>query len=284
MKHRLIVGYDGSAASTEALEWAAREAESRGAAVHVLSSYAPPPVLDFGYATAGAIWDDDQIPAWMAHQLSEAVTATFENHAGVEHTCAAVGVRPGTALIEAAREADLLAVGSSGTGAVSHLLLGSVTAELLASSPCPVVVCPTETHDTTGRVVVGTDGSDPAGRAVEWAVEEANRRRCELVVAHAWTPTARLIGEGTGRGGRMHEVGAELVLEHAVRRVRDMGDASAKPALVQGGASQVLLDLSETADLVVVGSRGRGGFRSMLFGSVAHAVAAHASCPAVIVH
>lgn len=282
MKNHLVVGYDGSVASTNALEWAASEAELTGASVRVLSSYAPPTVVDFGYGAATAIWDDDEIPVWTRDRLQQAVAATFEHHPGVGHDFAAVSARPATALLDAAAAADLLVVGSSGAGAVSHLLLGSVTSELLAASPCPVVVTPAGTRTATARIVVGTDGSDHAERAVAWAVSEADRRRCELVVAHAWAPPSRLVGEG-GRHGSLHEIDAELVLERAIAAAREASGGTVVPALVEGGTVQALLDLGDTADLVVVGSRGRGGFRSMLFGSVAHAVAAHASCPAVIV-
>src|SRR5690606_13924375 len=141
--------------------------------VGAIASYAPPLVLDVGYGASAAIWDDPEIPEWTRNHLREAMAGIFEQHPTVEHDAEAVNARPATALLTAAADADLLVVGSSGAGAVSHLLLGSVTSELLASSPCPVVVTPVETGGGTNRIVVGTDGSDPSALAIEWAIAEA---------------------------------------------------------------------------------------------------------------
>lgn len=283
MHNRLIVGYDGSDASINALEWAADAAESRGASVRVISSYAAPPLVDFGYGSVAAVWADDDIPDWTRAELDKAVTKAFEHRPTVAHDYAAVNTRPGAALVQAAKDADLIVVGSSGAGAISRMILGSVTSEVLASSPCPVVVTPSKIHEVTNRVVVGTDGSDHSAGAVEWAAAEAKRRGSELVIVHAWEPPHRHTVDAKDRHTSSYEVDAQLVLDEATAAARGLGIHSVEAALVEGGTAQSLLDLAESADLIVVGSRGRGGFRSMLFGSVAHAVAAHSSCPAAIV-
>lgn len=283
MHNRLIVGYDGSDASIHALEWAAAAAESRGASVRVISSYAAPPLVDFGYGSVAAVWADDDIPEWTRAELDRAVTKAFEHRPAVAHDYQAVSTRPGAALLSAAKEADLIVVGSSGAGAISRMILGSVTSEVLASSPCPVVVAPSKVREATNRVVVGTDGSDHSASAVEWAAAEAKRRGSDLVIVHAWEPPHRQSVDAKDRHTSSYEVDAQLVLDGAVDTARGFGVASVEATLVDGGTAQSLLDLAESADLIVVGSRGRGGFRSMLFGSVAHAIAAHSPCPAVIV-
>lgn len=199
MEHRVIVGYDGSAASVNALRWAANEAELRGASVGVLSSYALPRVLEFGHGPATAIWNDPDMAEWTRRQMAEAVDAAFDRHPTVPRDIEAVNVRPATALLRAAESADLVAVGRSGAGAVGNLVLGSVTSELLAASSCPVAVTPSTTSAAPQRILVGTDGSSHATRAVEWAAREADLRRCELLVVHAWSPPR---GAAGGRAGR----------------------------------------------------------------------------------
>jgi nucleotide-binding universal stress UspA family protein len=129
---------------------------------------------------------------------------------------------------------------------------------------------------------VGTDGSASAHAAVLWAVDEADRRDAELVIVHAWEyPYSTELG--SPEAFDMTRVDAALLLEDAVATARDRGRGTVSGRLVNGAPAKAILDEAAGADLVVVGSRGRGGFRSLLFGSVAHRVAEHAPCPVVIV-
>ena len=135
------------------------------------------------------------------------------------------------------------------------------------------------------RIVVGVDGSESSQQALRWAVDEARRRGGELDVVHAWhLPDA---------GGYPYLVGyldlgvfeqdAHLVVEHALARVDVTGVPAVEPIVVQDTAVRALLDSAKGADLVVVGSRGRGGFAGLLLGSVSQQVAHDAGCPVVIV-
>jgi nucleotide-binding universal stress UspA family protein len=135
------------------------------------------------------------------------------------------------------------------------------------------------------RIVVGVDGSQPSQVALRWAAEEARRRSASLEVVHAWhLPHA---------GGYPYLAGyLDLELFEAdARRVVDLALAGEElhgltwvhPILVQDGAARALLDTAKGAELLVVGSRGRGGFTGLLLGSVSQQVAAHAPCPVVIV-
>lgn len=281
---RLVVGFDGSPASIAAIGWAAAEADIRGAAVHVISSYAMPATIDMGYGAGfAALINIDELIEATETQLQTVTEEQFAAHPDVGYDFAVVADRPGPALLAAAHEADLLIVGSTGRGAVSRFLLGSTASDLLAGSPCPVVLVRGTAQSTSGRVVVGADGSQPSARAVRWAVDEADRRRAELVVLHGWEYPYSQMQDGLGVGGSLAEVDAAVVLDAAVEAARERSGGTVHPELVESGAVDALLDASATADLVVVGSRGRGGFRSMLFGSVAHAVAGHAHCTVVVV-
>ena len=142
---------------------------------------------------------------------------------------------------------------------------------------------PTEEPARTSRIVVGTDGSEHADHAVRWAADEADRRRAELVIVHAWKRGYHLTIEGVDRADDLTPVDAELILDRAVEAARAVSGASIEGRLVEGNVTDTLLELSASADLLVVGSRGRGGFRAMLFGSTATAAATHSHCPAVIV-
>ena len=135
------------------------------------------------------------------------------------------------------------------------------------------------------RIVVGVDGSEWSRRALEWAAVEARRRGAALEVVYAWhLPNA---------GGYPYLAGyadldlfaedARLVLDRALASVDLSGIPKVEPILIQDGAARSLLDTAKGADLLVVGSRGRGGFAGLLLGSVSHHVATHASCPVVII-
>ncbi|TFH15456.1 MAG: universal stress protein [Acidimicrobiales bacterium] len=280
---RLVIGFDGSESSWSALEWAASEAEARGASVRVISSYFVQPVIEFGYGASGSGVDMTETAVWCLNRVRTASTTVFDGHPGVEYEVDAVRQSPAAALLAEAESADLVAVGSSGVGAIVRFLLGSVTGSLLASSPCPVVVVPAELNEPTKRIVVGTDGSDHADHAVRWAADEADRRGCELVIVHVWKYGYHLTMNGIDRADDFAPVDAELILDRAVQTARSLSGANVRGELIEGDEADSLLELSESADLLVLGARGRGGFRAMLFGSIASAAATHSSCPTVIV-
>jgi nucleotide-binding universal stress UspA family protein len=137
-----------------------------------------------------------------------------------------------------------------------------------------------------GRIGVGDDGSPGSQRALEWAVDEAARRGATVEAVHAWSfpyATTTPFGPVVIDSGTLEQV-AQQELDEAVSGV----DASKLAApiekiLVCGGAGGVLLDHAKGADLLVVGTRGRGGFTGLLLGSVSQQVAHHAPCPVVIV-
>jgi nucleotide-binding universal stress UspA family protein len=135
--------------------------------------------------------------------------------------------------------------------------------------------------------VVGVDGSEDGRRALRWAVDEARVRGCTLEAVHAWQPPFLAgypldpLAPDTGEV----EAAARTVMERALEDAGVDAAGLARPAertLRRARPAPALLEAAEGADLVVVGSRGAGGFRGLLVGSVSLQVARHAPCPVVV--
>jgi nucleotide-binding universal stress UspA family protein len=134
------------------------------------------------------------------------------------------------------------------------------------------------------RIVVGVDGSETSERALQWAVEEARLRHATITVVNAWSVT---FGGGypfaaSAIDPAIFEEAGRQILDAAVRSV-DATGVELETVLECGGAAESLIAAAKGADLVVVGSRGLGGFTGLLLGSVSHQVAHHAPCPVVII-
>lgn len=191
------------------------------------------------------------------------------------------------ALVDRGKDADLLVVGSHGRGAVADFLLGGVSRQVATHARCPTIIVRAGGEP---RVVVGIDGSAQAGRALDFAFDEASRRGWPLRVVHAWD--VAVIGFDVDsttypEGGILDDVeGAETRLGAQVLsgHVATYPDVEVEVRIVRGAAGRVLVDAGEDASLLVVGSRGRGGFTSLLLGSVSHKVIHHASCSVAVVH
>ena len=134
------------------------------------------------------------------------------------------------------------------------------------------------------RIVVGVDGSETSHEALRWALDEAGRRNATVEAVHAWhQPGVMSYGYMNQIDLEPFEDDARKVLDAAVDSVAVPGDPAIERRLIPGGAANVLVDEAKGADLLVVGSRGRGGFTGLLLGSVSQQAAHHAHCPIVII-
>jgi nucleotide-binding universal stress UspA family protein len=134
------------------------------------------------------------------------------------------------------------------------------------------------------RIVVGVDGSDASRQALRWALDEARRRSATVEAVHAWhQPGVMSYGYLDQIDLEPFEDDAHKVLDTAVDSVAVPGDPAIDRRLIPGGAASVLVEEAKGADLLVVGSRGRGGFTGLMLGSVSQQVAHHAPCPVVII-
>ncbi|MCO8127763.1 universal stress protein [Acidimicrobiia bacterium EGI L10123] len=276
---RIIVGVDGSEWSADALRWAQHEARIRDATVTALLAWN---FLDQHHVDGETTFD----PHYGEAEAQRALDVLVQRALGDD----ADGVRrevvcdlPATALLDASKDADLLVVGARGLGSFRGLVLGSVSQRCLEHASCPVMVVHGTPDDADqGRVVVGVDGSEPSALALEWALEEARRRGATLEVVHSWdVPYAAeftFVGDAydAAQGSATDLVDQMLV-------AAGLAPADVVRTVVQGSPVVVLTDAAAGADLVVVGSRGRGGFAGLLLGSVSHQVSRHAERPVVVV-
>lgn len=142
-----------------------------------------------------------------------------------------------------------------------------------------------ESVERKERIVVGVDGSEASVKALEWAVNQAGLTGAKVEAVQAWEVPAMY---GTGMmvlpGGEEFDAGARKSLDASVSRaLGDRRDVEVEPHTVSGHAAKVLIDMAQGADLLVVGSRGHGGFVGALVGSVSHYCVSHAECPVVVV-
>lgn len=285
MERHVVVGFDGSPASRAAFDWAVAEAARSGWSVRVVSSYAMPPVMDvYGMGTAAATAEQvEQLRAAYQTDVDAAVGVATSAHPEVSIEVTLTDQPAARMLLEAAADPEAVAavLGSNGMGAVKSFLLGSVAGELLHHSACPVVIVPAESRALTGRVAVGIDGRPDGHGPVLWAADLAQRRGAELVVVHGWEYPYRISGDG--RGAELVEVDAAVAVDRAIEAARERVGVPVSGRSTNDGAVDALVAASEDADLVVVGTRGRGAVRAIVLGSVSAAVCAHARCPVAVI-
>src|SRR6266545_4492637 len=200
---------------------------------------------------------------------------------------------PAAVLLDRATDADLLVVGSRGRSGLRGVLLGSVGHQCIHHSPCPVTVVRNGPAVPTNRIVVGVDGSDGSYAALLWAAEEAGRRQATLSVVLAWNAWDPLLPLDAATGEAEDPAGDEEIEESAVRVANEMteralAETGIRPVhietiVLETSPRLALVDLSQRADLLVVGSRGQGGFKELLLGSVSHYSVQHAACAVTVV-
>lgn len=281
----ILICVDGSAASDAAVAWAAREAVMRDLPITLM--HAVPPVV-VGWPV-GQLYAD--IPEWQREgaqniidQARKTVTANLNGAKPPETRTEIIYSSVLPTLISASRDAEMIVVGSRGLGALGRLLLGSVTAGLLHHAHCPVAVTHSITDATPpadAPVLVGTDGSPASEAAIALAFDEASRRGVSLVALHAWSDVG--VFPMLGMDWRDSEAkGQEILAERLAGFHEQYPDVRVRRVIVCDKPSRWLLEEAEHAQLVVVGSHGRGGFAGMLLGSVGWRVAQAAPVPVIV--
>ena len=285
-RHGIVVGIDGSPPSNAAVCWAARDAAMRRVPLtvaHMVSEIAPI-YPGIGLSAGVTVWQEEQgrqVLEQAVKLAEEAIGADREIEIKSELRCAP----PIPTLIEMSQEAEMLVVGSNGRGALGRFLLGSVSSSLARSAHCPVAVIrdedPLMPHPAQAPVLVGIDGSPASELAVAIAFDEASRRGVELTALHAWSDVDVFELPGIDWSAVKSEAERSLAEQLAGWQER-YPDVTVHRLLVADRPARQLIEKSESAQLVVVGSHGRGGLSGALLGSVSNAIVHSVRMPVIV--
>lgn len=279
---KIVVGVDASTESKEALAWALSQAGERDEVVVVHAWDVP---LVAGYEVAVAI-DPREIEQASSSFLDEFVAEANDSRV----TPLLAQGHPGRSIAEVGADADMVVVGHRGSGKAS-VILGSTANYVLHHVERPVVVIRGDHFGPPTRVVVGVDdhhlddsGENPSVRALRWAYGLIGVE--EIDVIHAWFAPGVAAGLYAGAGADMEEM--DRVASEAISRVMDAAGPipsglTVRQRVERGTPGFALVEASRGADMVVVGSRGRGGFVGLLLGSTSLEVAAHSHSPVAII-
>ena len=268
----IVVGYDGSGDSELALDWADELAAEQGRPLRVLiSEVDATQVLE-----ATSDWHAAKL-AQLEADARDRLAAARAVDKGVE----IASIPPTQALIDASARAAVVVVGARGHSLLSGVVLGSVSQHVTRHASCPVIVARAPYYPDTDRIVVGVDGSSGSRKALQFAFDHASRKAAPITAIHAW----RNVGRGTGGEGLVEEIrAAERILSEALAGFSDQfPDVKVTTEAIPVAPQRVLADASQSAALVVVGSRGLGAFAGLLLGSVSQSVLHHAQCTVAVV-
>lgn len=275
---RVVAGYDGSPDAKRALAWAADLARTRKAPLRVVVALGDVRVRQV--TGPDLDWEREQQAALSA-DAHAAVGALDLEEVSLEVSQRA----PTPAILDEADESSVVVMGSHGHGRLAEVFIGSVSQHIAHYAPCTVVVVREPSDPAAEEVVVGVDGSAGCVPALDFAFDYASRKGAP--VRATYVSQRRLAWFGRQEESRT-EADAELAkAEHLVAETLEPynekhADVPVRKEVVTGSVVRALADASQHAALVVVGSRGRGAFESLLLGSVGQGLLHHARCPVVV--
>jgi len=282
----IVVGVDDSAAAKVAVQWAARDAELRKIPLTLVHAISPEVAtwLDIPLPPGLARWQTDHGRRVLDEALKVVAEASQRGGPAAVHTEVLSSAAVPT-LVDLSKDAELVVTGSRGSGRWPGRLLGSVSSGLLRHAHCPVAIVhdedPLMPHPAQAPVLVGIDGSPASELATAIAFDEASRRNVGVVALHAWSDVD--VSEWPGVDWPATQSMAEEVLAERLAGWQERyPDVKVYRIVVRDQPARQLIERSEVAQLIVVGSRGRGGFAGMLVGSVGEAVAQMARMPVIV--
>lgn len=287
MSESVVVGFDGSEGSTQALRWAAEAAKQRGWMLQVITTWNMP-AADLGIGASATLQEEliDELRKEASSVNDEGVQIASDM--GVNAVGEIAVGRAAAILVKLSADAEMVVVGSHGAGGMTGFLLGSISRQVAAHAKCPAVVVRPRGEDA-GGIVVGVDGSPHSLKALRWAFEQASQDAQPLRVLHTWEipPTWSMVEVPSYVPEVLiHDYGnAELrKTSEALAGFREeYPDVAVRQEVMKGSPVKALVKASESATMLVVGSRGLGGFKGLLLGSVSHAVVHKASCTVAVV-
>lgn len=287
----ILVAVDGSEASTAAVRWAANTAMKRDVPLRLASSYTMPQFLYAeGMVPPQELFDELQAETLEKIEAARAVAREVAPDIKIGHTIAEGS--PIDLLLEMSEEVTMIVMGSRGLGGFSGMVMGSVSAAVVSHAECPVVVVRADSmvRDETkyGPVVVGVDGSEVSDKAVRYAFAEAAARGAELIAVHTWMDMqmqSSLVGAAAAERewDAVEKEQHEMLAERLSDMTSQYPDVKVSGVVTHDRPVRALSELAERAQLLVVGSHGRGGFKGMLLGSTSRALLQSAPCPLMVV-
>jgi nucleotide-binding universal stress UspA family protein len=278
----VVVGTAGAGSGTIAVEWAADEAQRRRRPlriVHILEWHPDEGPASAGNSYVERVWASASAMTYAAcHQVrSRAPGLPVKADILIGH--------PATWLLELAPGADLIVLGHRGGGGFAGLRLGSVSQRVALHAPCPVAVIRDRPHPG-GPVVAGADDSPAADHVLDTAFAAAATRAARLVVVRASGPVIPLL-PAHARPAEVNvaeQDGAELerLRERLAPWRRKFPQIRADVEVTRDSVAPALIEASTRAQLVIVGSRGRGAVRGALLGSTGRQLLRHAECPVLV--
>ena len=290
VRHRgIVVGVDGSSASRVAVDWAARDAAMRKVPLTLVT------VIDQPMATTVRGFPMPMPAGYLQAQEAERRKTLDDALGTVEESTKQVGHvdvsgelmsgHPASILVDLSKDAEMVVVGSHGRGAVARRLLGSVSTGLVHHGHCPVAVIhdqdPSIPHPSQAPVLVGIDGSPASELAIAIAFDEASWRGVELIAVHAWSDTA-MFEFRVPEWSTVRSEAEELLAERLAGWQERYPDVDVVRVVECDQPARQLVERSKSAQLLVIGSHGRGGFTGMLLGSVGTAVVLAARTPVIV--
>ena len=285
----VVVGVDDSAESRAAAGWAAAEATRLRTGLVLVSAYTAPSRGLFGYDVMAP---DFGATLLAEHQKGhrEIAASLLEQYPGLPISSTVEAGHPVDVLLGRSAGAALLVVSTRERGRFRRAVGGSVAQALAAHATVPVaVIRPGTAEPRTGPVVVGVDGSPNSRPAIGAAYDAAATRGVELVALHAWHDDMTLDVDERGLVGAdigddaLREIERAMVSEELAGWSERYPDVVVRPLVRKGDPVTLLLEASRTAALVVIGSRGRGGFTGALLGSTGQELIMHGEAPVLVV-
>jgi nucleotide-binding universal stress UspA family protein len=283
----VVVGVDGTAAALHAVRWAAECAVRTGLLLRIIHAYK----LPLGFPTG--VTEEESVLNALRLQgrqwLSEARDAATEIIAPPSVETELAAMPASAALVRESEKASLLVLGNKGRNTLTGLLAGSTSLALASQAHCPLVLVRANGAGgipRTGPIVVGVDGTEASEAALAFVLAEASEQGAPLVALHAWAEsafeTALAAGNAPLDWARHRQLAEEALAERLAGWQEKYPEVRVERELVHDRPTRALRRCAETARLLVVGRRGRGGLVDLL-GSTSHHLLHHAPCPVAVV-
>lgn len=279
----VLVGIDGSEQSLQAADWAASDAVAAGHSV--TACYVSDVSALAGVPLPQEVFRDAH--RFGRHVLDRALVRMRHQAPGLTASGSVADGNPAAELLRQGAESEQIVLGSRGIGGFEKLVLGSVGAEVAAHATCTVIVVRDRPRERP-EVVVGVDASERSDRALEYAFGYAIRHGASVhavhaVHRHAPSQPLQLSSARAWTSSDEHQAARELLAESVAPWARKYPAVQVEMTVVDSSAAWAMTEASKGAALVVVGSRGHGGFTGLLLGSVSQALLRHADCPVAVV-